>query len=140
MTISAKSSDRWQKRGSMRNGTLYPRRKSEPGISGNGSGLLPTLTASQGGYNRSVGSDKIRPSLETMARNGLLPTLRATDGEKGGPNQRGSKGDPTVSSVVGGTLNPEWAEWYMGWPIGATALEPLGTGRFREWLRKHGID
>ena len=33
---------------------------------------------------------------------------------------------------------PELCEYYMGWPIGATALQPLGTDRFQEWLRKHG--
>lgn len=33
-------------------------------------------------------------------RGGLIPTPRASDGEKGGPNQRGSKGDLTVSSAV----------------------------------------
>ena len=30
----------------------------------------------------------------------LLPTPRASDGEKGGPNQRGSKGDLTMNSAV----------------------------------------
>ena len=38
----------------------------------------------------------------------------------------------------GGTLNPEWCEWFMGWPIGWTALQPLETDRFRSWLRAHG--
>jgi hypothetical protein len=38
----------------------------------------------------------------------------------------------------GGQLNPEWVEWLMGWPIGWTALNPLGMDRFREWLQQHG--
>ena len=29
-------------------------------------------------------------------------------------------------------------EWMMGWPIGWTALEPLETDRWLEWLRWHG--
>lgn len=37
-------------------------------------------------------------SLDVEAR--LLPTPRATDGTKGGPNQRGSKGDPMLPSAV----------------------------------------
>ncbi len=37
-----------------------------------------------------------------------------------------------------GKLNPDWIEWLMGWPIGWSALKPLETARFREWLRKHG--
>ena len=28
-----------------------------------------------------------------------------------------------------GSLNPLWVEWLMGWPIGWTGLEPLGTGK-----------
>lgn len=27
------------------------------------------------------------------------------------------------SEQVGGTLNPEWVEWLMGWPIGQTELD-----------------
>ncbi|KVT81552.1 hypothetical protein WK59_18735 [Burkholderia ubonensis] len=37
----------------------------------------------------------------------------------------------------GGQLNPEWVEWLMGWPIGHTALEPLETAKYREWLQQH---
>ena len=33
---------------------------------------------------------------------------------------------------------PELCEYYMGWPIGATALQPLETARFQEWLQRHG--
>ena len=37
-----------------------------------------------------------------------------------------------------GRLNPQWVEWLMGWPLGWTELQPLETGRFREWLQQHG--
>ncbi len=30
------------------------------------------------------------------------------------------------------------SEYLMGWPIGWTALEPLGMDRFRLWLQRHG--
>jgi hypothetical protein len=30
----------------------------------------------------------------------------------------------------GGTLNPLWVEWLMGWPIGWTGLEPLETVKY----------
>jgi len=43
------------------------------------------------------------------------------------------------NSVIGGQLNPDWVEWLMGWPIGWSALEPLGMDKFHEWLRLHGI-
>lgn len=37
-----------------------------------------------------------------------------------------------------GQLNPQWVEWLMGWPIGWTALKPLETAKFQEWLQQHG--
>jgi hypothetical protein len=38
-----------------------------------------------------------------------------------------------------GQLNPEWIEWFMGWPMGWTELEPLGTDKFQEWQQLHGL-
>lgn len=38
-----------------------------------------------------------------------------------------------------GSLNPEWVEWFMGWPVGWTDLQSLATGRFQQWLRLHGM-
>lgn len=34
---------------------------------------------------------------------------------------------PSLSDHVGGALNPEWVEWLMGFPVGWTDLEHLGT-------------
>lgn len=44
-------------------------------------------------------------------------------------------GNPTQPT---GVLNPSWVEWLMGWPIGWSALEPLGMDKFQQWLRSHG--
>jgi len=90
----------------------------------------------------------------------MWPSPRATDGSKGGPNQRGSKGDLTLPSAaaqwptptrdrwdglqshgvnaISGQLNPTWVEWLMGWPLGWTDLRPLGMDRFQLWLQQHG--
>ena len=54
----------------------------------------------------------------------LLPTPKASDGEKGGPNQRGSSGDLTISSAVhrltGATTTPPSIDGNTsseGWPL-----------------------
>jgi hypothetical protein len=47
-------------------------------------------------------------------------------------------GAQAVKELTGGSLNPTWVEWLMGWPIEWTALKPLETGRFRQWPRSHG--
>ncbi len=62
--------------------------------------LLPTPTATPYGNNQSPSEGAaVRPSLDSLAPT-LLPTPRATDGTKGGPNQRGSKGDLMLPSAV----------------------------------------
>ena len=83
----------------------------------------------------------------------MWPTPRATEGTSG--DYQYDRGDhskprltlkgavkvfpaPQMPEVVGGTLNPDWVEWLMGWPIGWTACEPLETARFRLWLHSHG--
>ena len=38
----------------------------------------------------------------------------------------------------GGSLNPSWVEWLMGWPIGWTAYESYQMDKFQRWLRSHG--
>lgn len=41
--------------------------------------------------------------------------------------------------AIGGTMNPKWDEWLIGWPIGWTGLNPLEMDRFQQWLNSHGI-
>lgn len=38
-----------------------------------------------------------------------------------------------------GSLNPDWVEWLMGFPIGWTSLKDLATHRFQSWLQQHGV-
>jgi DNA (cytosine-5)-methyltransferase 1 len=57
--------------------------------------LLPTPTA-RDSKGRSLDTRAGGPGLPDA----LLPSPRATDGTKGGPNQRGSAGDPMLPSVV----------------------------------------
>jgi len=66
------------------------------------------------------------------------PTPTAQDAaNNGGPSQHERNSKP-LNAAVGGSLNPTWVEWLMGWPIGWTSLRPLATDRFRQWLEQHG--
>lgn len=81
----------------------------------------PTSGASRGGPSYGL-EDILEPGGQ--APGALLPTPRASDGEKGGPNQRGSSGDLMLPSAVvqllptpvvndmGKAYTPaEWDEW-----------------------------
>jgi hypothetical protein len=61
--------------------------------------LLPTPMANMHGPSqREIDEGNPKHRLETAVA--LLPTLRATDGTNGGPNQRGSSGDLMLPSAV----------------------------------------
>jgi hypothetical protein len=93
---------------------------------------LPTPTASTYGTQTNPGADP-RPSLETLARNGMMPTPTVC----GNYNRAGSS--PTsgdgLATVAGGALNPTWVEWLMGWPLEWTACAPSETGKSRKRRR-----
>ena len=48
-------------------------------------------------------------------------------------HERNSK---PLSEQIGGSLNPTWVEWLMGWPLGWTDLKPLAMDRFRQWFER----
>jgi hypothetical protein len=112
--------------------------------------MYPTpcaIDSSGGRMNKSASSGaKERPTLGLMAKKGLWPTPCASASKgsspaaltrKNGRDRSSDRIDHAVMASDGGQLNPEWVEWLMGWPIGHTALKPLETGRYQEWLRQH---
>ena len=102
-------------------GALYPLRPLERHTSGSGGGYLPTPTAQMGEYNKSPNSDKKRLTLVGMARKNQWPIPTAQDFKRRGPNskQQGISNLPPV----GTSLNPQFLEWLMGYPIGHTEYE-----------------
>src|SRR5690606_40119167 len=90
-TLSPKT---WPRSGMTRHGLLFELPMLEPLTDANDcSSLLPTpLTSMKNGHGGKV-------NIQTVVVS-LLPTPRTSDGEKGGPNQRGSSGDPMLPNVV----------------------------------------
>jgi hypothetical protein len=67
----------------------------------------------------------------TLANAVRLPTP-STIGINGESNSRRiaqRRGDATSAELNGGSLNPPWVEWLMGWPLGWTDLEPSATDK-----------
>lgn len=87
-----------------------------------------------------------RPMKETGC--GLWPTAKATI--RGDCPSERLRRTPDLPSAIkmrplpdgseplqDGQLNPQWVEWFMGWPIGWTELKPLAMDKFREWQLQH---
>lgn len=125
--------------GSMRSGRLYRRPTLALPTSESAYGsLLPTLTVC-GNYNRKGASATSGDGLATALK--MLPKLVARDYRYPGRSRlerTGSKSGECLPQVIGGPLNPDWCEWFMGWPIGWTALKPLAMDKFQEWQQQHG--
>lgn len=104
-------------------------------------------------WGMSVGGELYRvPTPDFLNREtefGLLPTLCASeckDRAKASVLARLNRGGrvsrmlcsaqiPDCQEHVG--LNPCFAEWMQGFPIGWTALKPLETDKFQSWLHSH---
>jgi hypothetical protein len=122
LTESYQTLPRW---GSMRSGSVYPLPELVRPTDATGGGALqgaPTLTVN-GNYNRKGASKTSNDGLATWLKK--LPTLTKSDGT-GGPGCSGREGGDNLRTVLGGPINADWAEWFMGWPIGATARRDGG--------------
>lgn len=108
----------------------------------------PTPTVC-GNYNRKGASATSGDGLATAVK--TWPTATATAYKGWSPNHNRAHTDDRLDYSVEREafqpgqqtppmrLNPDWCEWLMGWPIGHTALKPLGTDKFREWQQQHSI-
>ena len=129
-------SGRWPRSGTMRNGIAYRQRPLVPRISGTGFSYWPTptsLSPPKNGYNGAGNSCGLVAIMDKIKK-GFIPTPRATDGTKGSRTaagaakelERGKNIDLGVL-IGGGSLNPMWVEWLMGFPSGWTDLEDSAT-------------
>ena len=106
-------SDSWPRAGMTVGGIAYPRQPLAPITKEIGSGLLPTITTHNYGYNQGGAEGRVgkkRYSLQAMARH------------------------------RGGSLNPSFVEHMMGWPVGWTRTDskPLEMDKYQQWYASHG--
>ena len=138
----------WPQWGLMRDGECWEQRTLEQTIRGTESGSLenwPTPRSCSAMAAtitpESAWNEKRNPNLETIVGQRMFPTPTTRDykGANGfettkrkiADGQRAHMGQlPNViqhleQRPIGGTLNPNWVEWLMGWPLGWTDLKPL---------------
>jgi hypothetical protein len=70
---------------------------------------------------------------------GFWPTLTAQDAKNNGAPSQMERNTKPLNAEIGGPLNPAWAEWFMGWPIGFTDCAASATDKFQQWCASHGI-
>ena len=83
------------------------------------------------GRNKPNSHFKMWPTPRTPSQSG------GGIGLDGGSGARSMMTEQERKELCGGSLNPMWVEWLMGWPLGWTACEPLGTDKcppLSHWL------
>lgn len=53
----------------------------------------------------------------------MLPTPTVNDAKNNGNSASQHRHTPPLNAVAGGSLNPEWIEWLMGFPAGWTEVD-----------------
>ena len=101
--------------------------------------MWPTPTATLGTKGGRVTPRKSREGgtlIEAVSQRSTW----ATPTVHGNYNRAGvsAKSGDGLATQAGGSLNPTWVEWLMGWPLGWTDLKPLVTARCRNAQRRHG--
>ena len=81
-------------------------------------------------------SQQSERSLATAARHWPTPTVH--DSKNNGAASQMEQNTKPLNAEIGGSLNPTWVEWLMGWPIGWTDLNVSAMDKFRQWCRSHG--
>jgi hypothetical protein len=117
-------------------GLLWELPMLERRISGTGFGCVPNgqtffHTPNTNGLD---GGSNSRRALQK--RQWSTPT--AHNAKEGGFPSEHNRNTPTLSAQAGGSLNPTWVEWLMGWPLGWTDLKPLATDKSPSAPQPHG--
>lgn len=113
----------WKPRVTKRGRLWFQLAVSVPRTEDTGLQLLPTPTASLGKHGGPWSRDSSgRPGLQLAAM--IWPTPTATDyrTERLKSSQNDGTDGNDLQTEVGGTLNPDWVEWLMGFPIGWTDI------------------
>ena len=94
----------------------------------------PTPTVC-GNYNRKGASATSGDGLATAVYQTPVARMWKDNGTNPSELERNS---PTLAMQAGGSLNPTWVEWLMGWPLGWTDLRPLATDKSPCAQPQHG--
>lgn len=103
----------------------------------------PTPTV-HGNNNRKEYATAGGDGLATAVKRTMFATPTARDSKSGvfspaakAERDAQTRGKP-LNEQIGGSLNPTWVEWLMGWPLGWTYLKPWEMDRFRNVQQRHG--
>jgi len=133
---SEPSSVTWPRSGMTAGGQCWELPTLGRPTSATGSGLWPTPIASDSRGS----SGRPAPGKQVQLVDAVkFATPLSRDYRSGKASQAThDKNSRPLSEQIGGSLNPTWVEWLMGWPLGWTDLKPLETDKCHSARPKRG--
>jgi hypothetical protein len=153
-TLSLLTLPRW---GLMQDGALYPQPTLVQTIKEKESGLWPTPNTLEGLAPKKLDrimeyNNKSRPGRSYASMNlreqvvygkiPIWPTPMSTEhkaNRQTRENHQNGLTQAVLAAETGGTLNPNWVEWLMGWPPGWSDLKPLVMDKSHYVQQQHGV-
>jgi hypothetical protein len=139
----------WKTSGIKPSHLLFQLAPSTPRTDEIASGLWQTPRASDGkgsaspesamGAVRRMGGPTNLPEQTQLVEHRLWPTPTAHLAKETNAPSEATRNEPTISSLVGGSLNPTWVEWLMGFPEGWTDLKPSEMPSSRKSSNKSDV-
>jgi hypothetical protein len=146
LTDSEQFSETWPRWGMTQDGAAYVHPMSERRITEIDGSYLPTpltipvsTTKSEQTYQRDiqrVGTPTWQAVLAVANR--MWPTPTAHNAKENNSPSEANRNTPTLAAQVGGTLNPNWVAWLMGFPIGWASSKDTAMPKSRSKQQSRG--
>jgi hypothetical protein len=133
----------WKASGIKPSHLLFQLAPSMPRTDETGSGLWPTprsFSAMAANITeKTTRPEGFRGNLEEVVARTMWPTPTAHLAKETNAPSEATRNEPTISSLVGGSLNPTWVEWLMGFPERWTDLKPSEMPSSRKSSNKSDV-
>jgi len=128
-------SETWPRAGMTRNGTAYQRPPLAPLTDATASGSWRTPHAQDGARGAQNGHERLAGGHCLTLRDQVItpsmwPTPSASEDKY--RLQGSSQQSTSLNALHGGSLNPTWVDWLMGYPLEWTALEASAIASSRK--------
>ena len=85
---------------------------------------------------RHAGNSENRPTYQEAKSRFPTPNSRDYKGMPSKGCRERSGRQSSLPVTIGGSLNPDWTEWLMGFPLGWTSLDPLPLIEWPSWANE----
>jgi hypothetical protein len=97
-------------------------------------GMWPMPKASSAGPDFAK-MDRSATGISLQTAVAMFPTPTVNDSKNNGAPSQIVRNTPNLNAAIGGSLNPQFVEWLMCWPLNWTSMERMPPDTWAAWQR-----